>query len=407
MAGMGAMKLTAEEHELRLALVRITDDLPRDGARLSKRRIRKLHRAQRLARLVSVDGTFDDLLTSLRQHLATPSEIVVDAISPTLVPVRADSKESRLFAAATLTWSVPVSEGFGRRMRFLVRDQSNGRLIGIIGLTDPVFNLRPRDAWVGWSAAEREERLVHVMDAFVLGALPPYSFLLGGKLVALLAASREVVGAFRAKYRNAEGVISKCSKDPHLVLITTTSALGRSSLYNRLRIPGHIEYLTNVETDKVPLWHTQGFGHFHLSDSLFDQLHQVLVRRKHPYADGNRFGDGPNWKLRVIRQAAAELDAPPDFLRHGIRRQVYVVPLAHNAKSFLRGKSTRPRYKTIGCDEITEFWLERWAKPRSQRCQDWANWKVSRLVAALRRLRTDGKRLGTDRRHRLQNRPLT
>ena len=102
-------------------------------------------------------------------------------------------------------------------MRYLVWDKNNGKLIGIIGLTDPVFNLTPRDAWVGWDASERRERLVHTMDAFVLGALPPYSRILGGKLVALLATSSEVVKHFRAKYSNYKGIISEKKKNPRLV----------------------------------------------------------------------------------------------------------------------------------------------------------------------------------------------
>ena len=40
-------------------------------------------------------------------------------------------------------------------------------------------------------------RLRNVMDAFVLGAVPPYRELLCGKLVAMLAASDEVRDAFR------------------------------------------------------------------------------------------------------------------------------------------------------------------------------------------------------------------
>jgi hypothetical protein len=64
-----------------------------------------------------------------------------------------------------------------------------------------VFSVKARDEWVGWTVEKRRERLKHVMDAFILGAVPPYSYLLGGKLVAMLAASNEVRQAFREKYR--------------------------------------------------------------------------------------------------------------------------------------------------------------------------------------------------------------
>lgn len=381
------MRLSASEQELRSLLLNLGESLPTGERKLTKEEIREFHEAQRLARLAGLDGSCADMLSALRGNLASPDEISVEEISPRLIPVHAESLESKVFAAATLTWSIPVSQGFGRRMRFLVRDQSNGKLIGIMGLADPVFNLRPRDAWVGWSAEQRKERLVHVMDAFVLGALPPYNRLLGGKLVALLAASTEVVRHFRRKYGGSEGIISEKRKNPRLVLLTTTSALGRSSIYNRLRIPGSVEYLTDVELERVPTWFTQGYGHFHVDGDLFSRLQGVLERRGHPYAKGNRFGDGPNWKVRVIRQAIRELGLSSELLRHGIQRQVFVVPLAENTRAFLLGRSKTPRYITLRVSEIAEFWRRRWGLPRSQRCPSWRNWSHDELLRGIEQLR--------------------
>ena len=333
-----------------------------------------------------MNGTFDDHVRLLRRHLAQPGEIRIPAITPDLHAVQSRTEDSRLFNAACLLWSVPVSKGFGRRIRYLVRDRNNGKLIGIIGLTDPVFNLTPRDAWIGWSASDRAERLVHTMDAFALGALPPYSRILGGKLVALLATSRAVVNHFRRKYRNYVGVITSSRKKPHLVLLTTSSALGRSSLYNRLRLPGGVAFLTGVEADRVPTWYTRGYGHFHISDDLFAALQQVLLKRDHPYARGNRFGDGPSWRIRVIRRALTELDLSVDLLQHGIRRQVYVVPLARNTREILLGSAQKPEYITQTVRQITAYWRRRWAEPRSGRHHDWQDWHPDQAINDLRRL---------------------
>jgi hypothetical protein len=172
--------------------------------------------------------------------------------------------KSDLFRYASLLWSVPVSAGYGRRMRFLVFDDSNGKLIGLFALGDPVYNLGVRDRWIGWSVAERSDRLYHVMDAYVLGAVPPYSCLLGGKLVALLATSDEVRDAFRARYSGKASQIRKVRHDPHLVLLTTTSALGRSSLYNRLRVDEGPAF--------IRLGYTEGWGHFHFSEGVFARV---------------------------------------------------------------------------------------------------------------------------------------
>ena len=108
--------------------------------------------------------------------------------------------------------------------------------MGLIALTDPVFNLSARDAEIGWNGADRRKRLIHMMDAHVLGALPPYNQLLCGKLLACLVRSVEIRDLFREKYGTSEGIISCEKKNAQLLAITTSSSLGRSSVYNRLRL---------------------------------------------------------------------------------------------------------------------------------------------------------------------------
>ena len=138
--------------------------------------------------------------TRLLDRLATGEEVNPHTISPKLVEVTRHSDDELLFRYAALHWSVPVSPGYGRRLRFLVIDQQNDKLMGLFGLGDPVFNVGARDQWIGWDRETTKRRLRHVMDLFVLGAVPPYSFLLGGKLISLLATSDEVRKAFLQKY---------------------------------------------------------------------------------------------------------------------------------------------------------------------------------------------------------------
>jgi Domain of unknown function (DUF4338) len=73
-----------------------------------------------------------------------------------------------------------------------------------------------------------------------VGAVPPYASLLCGKLVAMPATSSEVQHAFERKYRGQQSRISRHLFDGRLALLTTTSALGRSSLYNRLTFDGPV-----------------------------------------------------------------------------------------------------------------------------------------------------------------------
>lgn len=359
--------------ELRGRVLRHLDKLGLDGRpdhtkekRFSKEDIRQLYADQRVSRANQESPFIQRNGRRLLRWFPNGDEINPAEIRPELVEVAAKTEMGDLFRLATQLWSIPVSRGFGRRMRFLVIDRQNMKLIGLFALGDPVFNLRVRDEWIGWDVRDREERLVNVMDAYVLGAVPPYSQLIGGKLVASLMASREVNSLFDKKYGNKRGIIAKKAKNARLVLMTTTSALGRSSIYNRLRIPGGLEF--------VMLGETQGYGHFHIPDDLFAQLRSILVQEGHSYARAHDYGDGPNWRFRVVRKGLEYVGLSPELLKHGVRREVYGVQLAANFRQLLLGEATLPRMNLMSIDEISTFCLDRWIIPRAARRPEFREW---------------------------------
>ena len=343
---------------------------------LTKEKIRNLHSTQRKELL---DENIDFIKThasELIDHFATGRQVNPEAIAPELIEVEAKSLESDLFRLASLLWSVPVSQGFGRRIRFLVRDKYNGCLIGLFAIGDPVFNLSARDNFIGWTHHDRVKRLTHVMDAYVVGALPPYSHLIGGKLVAALVASQEVRDAYERKYLGLESVISKKENRARLVLLTTTSALGRSSIYNRLSIPHGPNFLR--------IGVTKGFGHFHLSGQIFEALRAYLEHERHPYASGHGFGMGPNWKIRVVRTALEKLGINGDsVLRHGIEREVYAIPFATNWREILLGKQKNVRQISLSASEIASYCLQRWIIPRSTRDKRYKRFARCRIMESL------------------------
>jgi Domain of unknown function (DUF4338) len=375
-----ALEQTIRE-KLETHLTMLGFDVSQDGSVVpasssTKESIRTLHRAQRIERLRENEGFIKTKGDQLFLAFANGSEVNPDAVAPRLQLIEPNTWESDLFRLASLLWSVPVSSGYGRRLRFLVWDRSNEKLIGIMALGDPSFNLAARDSLIGWSSAERKERLVNIMDAFILGAVPPYNAVLGGKLVASLVRSREVVSEFRARYRNSVGLISRKPKHASLVAITTTSALGRSALYNRLSLAG-VKYFE-------PIGYTGGWGHFHIPRHLFNDMRSFLELRDHDYAKGNRFGDGPNWRLRTIRVTLELLGYDPELLRHGVARQVFVSWLATNALRVLRGLVGRPYYSTLlPAKDIGALALDRWLKPRAGRDTSYSKWQRAELRGAL------------------------
>lgn len=334
----------------------------------SKDVIRAIHSVQRDERLV-VNGKFiSDRFAHLIKHFASGNDINPARISPVLQLVSGDSWETELFRLASLTWSVPVSNGFGRRLRYLVWDNYNGKLMGIIAIGDPVFNLSVRDSLIKWDAEARAKRLVNVMDAYVLGAVPPYNALLGGKLVACLIRSRDIYGDFTRAYGQTRGIISKKKKNARLLVVTTSSSMGRSSVYNRLKLGG-VEYFK-------PIGYTGGWGHFHIPDALFAELRDYLREIGHKYADRHRFGQGPNWRMRTTRAALETLGFEDDMLRHGIEREVFFCQLASNALRILHSGRGRPNLSSLlSAEDVAHLAVERWMLPRSQRMPGFKTWK--------------------------------
>ena len=333
----------------------------------SKEGVRAAHAHQRACYMEREARILGRQWSRLMEHFAEGHEVDPAAIDPELEVVESEGESGRLFRFATTLWSAPVSRGFGRRMRYLVRDRSNGKLIGIFALGDPVFNLKARDEWIGWNQAHRRDYLTNVMDAYVVGAVPPYAQLLGGKLVASLIGSSDVAEDFRKKYGRTTGIISGKRKRAQLVLATVTSALGRSSIYNRLHLrerPLDMSSRTLVKLQRIG--ETTGYGHFHLPDEIFARLRTLIAQDQHAYANGYRFGDGPNWRLRVARVGLERLDLDPDLIRHGIKREVYAMPLTENFRDILRGDARRVTVDRPSVRVLSSTALERWVLPRAE-----------------------------------------
>lgn len=333
----------------------------------SKDAVRALHSRQRRDRLLSAKEFLERCVDDRLADFASGREVNPDRIRPRLEIVHSGTAAADLFRIASFTWSVPVSQGYGRRMRFLVWDESIHKLIGIIALGDPVFNSGVRDEFIGWSSHDRTLRLVDIMDAYVLGAVPPYNFILGGKLVAALLRTTEIRDAFAARYRDSCGLISREKKRPTLAMVTTTSALGRSAVYNRLSLGG-VKYLQSVGF-------TSGYGHFHVDGDLFGDIREYLTMRKHRYAADYRFGKGPNWKFRAIRAAFELLGIDRGVMQHGLKREVFVCQLARNAGKVLRSEESPDYGDLLSVSSVSELAVERWISPRALRRPEFANWK--------------------------------
>src|SRR5262249_29356446 len=88
---------------------------------------------------------------------------------------------------------------------------------------------------------------INMLELTTCGAVPPYSYLLSGKLVALLMMSPQVGAEYRARYGDKPSLIlsqmrnEKVIRSADLVYLGTTSLYSAgSSQYNRVTLPAGI-----------------------------------------------------------------------------------------------------------------------------------------------------------------------
>jgi hypothetical protein len=219
---------------------------------------------------------------------------------------------------------------------------------------------------------------IAVADITVCGAVQPYNAILGGKLVAMLATSPEVVREYKRRYEGAESEIASSmagrpiTRSPALVLLGTTSLYGvGSSQYNRIKIP--CDRLGGSPTDVVrydELGRSESFGTSQYSEATLEALTDLVQQSTNGQRVNSIFGEGTSPKMRKIRQALDTLGLPSELLlRHHRPRVVYGVRLVHNLSDYLLGLESQARYLTPpnhpgASERIAAWWRERWLRHR-------------------------------------------
>jgi hypothetical protein len=301
----------------------------------------------------------------LEKYIINGNELDIHNIRPVLMPI-SNSSLNNLFNWIKLHWSIPVSSGYGRRLRYIVYDRGNDAAIGIIGLADPVYGLKDRENLIGWTSEVKKHKLKNIMDAFVLGAVPPYSYLLGGKLVASLVMSPRIRKNFRNKYGGRETRISNEVFDGKLAAITTASALGKSSMYDRIKIPGGSEF--------IHVGWSKGSGEFQFYNGAYEEIFK-LARDSSLKLKNPKWGSGVRNRRTVIRNGLRMLGLPPDLLYHSVKRELFIVPTGVDSFRFLRGETKKVRYHNIREAEIVDYAIGRWVIPRSERRKEYLDFK--------------------------------
>ena len=297
----------------------------------------------------------------LRSNLATGAQAFFSPIIPS-VEICTTQEQHNLFRLCRYYWSSPYSDYVGRRIKLIIRDDAlkHRPIIGIAALGSSIIHIPERDTWIGWNKETRTQNIILCMDAYVLGAMPPYNVLLGGKLISYILASNEIRQIFRRKYSDKITQIKKITSSD-LVCLFTTSLYGRSSQYNRINYEG--KRLYNY------IGQTKGFGSLHLTDETFQAMQEYIKQKG--VVISNRFGDGPNWRMRVIRTACDYIGLDADMLlNHSFKRNIYAIPLANNYKAVLLGETKNIDYCDYPYDNLVDYWHTRWLNKRKEYLYD-------------------------------------
>ena len=240
---------------------------------------------------------------------------------------------------------------------------------------------------------------IAIADINVCGAVEPYSQILVGKLVSMLAASPEMILAYRNKYLEQESEIASSMagrsviRPSHLVLLGTTSLYGvGSSQYNRLKMPTDFiggrpgEYLEYRQLGK-----SRSFGTSHFSADTVDALVTLVEQTSNGRRVNSIFGEGVSPKLRKVRDGLGVLGLQAgELLQHGRQRIVYGVPLVRNLREFLLGLNKEPNYLFDLTDPkektaaIVEWWTKRWLEKRIMKDEILARLDEHSLVRPIR-----------------------
>ncbi len=293
-----------------------------------------------------------------RSNLAPGIDVLKSEICPR-IEVCETPKQHDIFRMFRYYWSSPSSDYVGRRIRLLIRDDGieHSPVIGIAALGSSIIHIPDRDNWIKWDKKTRTDRIIYMMDAYVIGAMPPYNLLLGGKLVSYTLASDELRAIYKNKYAESKTIIKK-RKASDLALLVTTSLYGQnSSQYNRLKYGKTLLY--------KPIGVTSGYGSLHISNETFNAMLQLAINNG--CNTSNRFGDGPNWRMRVVRAACDILGFDSDvILKHSFQRGLFAVCLTRNWRKFLKGDSEVPMYRKMPLNDLVNYWRERWLTMRKQ-----------------------------------------
>lgn len=326
-----------------------------------KNTLKKIQEKKRKEQLKLHKNFLLENITKAQQFSISGNDVNPHKIELELIELKKKSDfYSKLFLWWNLVWwSIPYERPIGRQMRYLIWDKYHNAPFGLFYLQSPPIRSGVRDRFLGLNNGNNLYWVNQSLYGQRIGALPPYNELLGGKLVALSLTSNEVRDAYRIKYENKITLIEKHVIPNRLLFITTTSAFGKSSVYERIKYKDQ-----NVSQF---LGYTSGAGTFHISEELYKECLQFLEQNGIDIKRG--YGTGPSRKLKLLSKAFSLLGIP-NYNYHNIKRGYYLFSNVENLHQIIH-ENSEPIYYDRPFNDLFYYWLERWCIPRSVNSNKW------------------------------------
>ena len=227
----------------------------------------------------------------------------------------------------------------GRQIYILVQDETTQKYLGILSLSSDYLSLECRDKYIGWDFDNKKRKINNILNISTCVPLQPFGYNFnGGKLMASIAFSKEIIDYYRDAYSTT------------LLGITTTSLYGKSIQYDRLPF---LKYMGNTKGNSV--------------SNIPPEVTKLCAN----YLNSEYNINYPLRKKFIILQKAFDkLGMSKENLLKSNPKGVYFGFTCADSKSYLDGTNdcvpnlNSPKYNVRCVDDIFEKWCSRWADQR-------------------------------------------
>jgi hypothetical protein len=235
--------------------------------------------------------------------------------------------------------------GMGKRIFILIKDEPSNKYLGILGLSSDYASVSGRDNYIGWSKDMKfEDKLLNKLFNIMMcvpSTVFGYNFC-GGKLLAKLCYSKEVIQYYYNKYQDIP------------LGISTMSIYGKSIQYDRIPELKFVGY-------------SSGEGLKSFSNETLELSRQYLALNG---VDVNKLVNQTQPTAKIIGKTLSMLGLCKDeYMYHHVKRGVYFGELFKDSLKILRkevdNNISETNINTLrSIDTIYNEWYNKYAMKR-------------------------------------------